>query len=478
MLWSRGFRHRTSMPVKLSAWVLLSAAFVLLSLGANAQGLLVTRVATGLERPLFLTHAPGDTARVFIAEQHSGEIRILRRPAHILEDEPFLTVPGISRGSEQGLLGLAFHPNYAFNGLFYVYITDPTSRVLRYRVALEPGQLPMESDVADPSSELPVLSFTQPQSNHNGGWIAFGPDDYLYIASGDGGSGYDSGTGHTAGIGNAQDLTDNLLGKILRVDVDGDSYPGDPSRNYAIPDSNPFVDVTGDDEIWAYGLRNPYRSSFDRATGDLYIADVGQAHCEELDVQPANSPGGENYGWRLREGVIATPGGGVGGSAPPDAINPIMDYAHPTVSEVCSNPGAGFRGVAVTGGYVYRGPVPELQGRYVFADFSTGHIWSLLWDGTAPSTFDGTNYTDLTEHSTDFRFTPDQGSIAAISSFGEDADGNLYVVNLNQGEVHLVPEPPAMLAQTAGSLCLLALAHLRRRHANRARPPKGAHTGV
>jgi glucose/arabinose dehydrogenase len=423
------------MPVKLSAWVLLSAAFVLLSLGANAQGLLVTRVATGLERPLFLTHAPGDTARVFIAEQHSGEIRILRRPAHILEDEPFLTVPGISRGSEQGLLGLAFHPNYAFNGLFYVYITDPTSRVLRYRVALEPGQLPMESDVADPSSELPVLSFTQPQSNHNGGWIAFGPDDYLYIASGDGGSGYDSGTGHTAGIGNAQDLTDNLLGKILRVDVDGDSYPGDPSRNYAIPDSNPFVDVTGDDEIWAYGLRNPYRSSFDRATGDLYIADVGQAHCEELDVQPANSPGGENYGWRLREGVIATPGRGVGGSAPPDAINPIMDYAHPTVSEVCSN-------------------------------------------GTAPSTFDGTNYTDLTEHSTDFRFTPDQGSIAAISSFGEDADGNLYVVNLNQGEVHLVPEPPAMLAQTAGSLCLLALAHLRRRHANRARPPKGAHTGV
>src|SRR5690606_38231904 len=170
-----------------------------------------------------------------------------------------------------------------------------------------------------------ILSFNQPQPNHNGGWIDFGPNDgYLYIATGDGGGGNDNGTGHTAGTGNAQDTTDNLLGKMLRIDGHGDDFPPDNPRNYAIPEDNPFVGVNGDDEIWSYGLRNPFRSSFDRANGDLWIGDVGQTRREEINYQPADSSGGENYGWRLREGIIPTPGG-VGGSRPEGNVEPIYD---------------------------------------------------------------------------------------------------------------------------------------------------------
>ena len=396
---------------------------------------------------------------MFVVEQHTGRIRILRLADRALEATPFLEVTGLSTGNEQGLLGLAFHPDYKVNGFFYVYITDPTSRVLRFQVSADP-------DVADAASESQVLAFSQPQANHNGGWIGFGPDGTFHIATGDGGGANDSGGGHTAGTGNAQDLTDNMLGKILRIDVDGDDFPADATRNYAIPADNPWVGITGDDEIWSYGLRNPFRASFDRATGDLYIADVGQNHCEEIDVQPGDSSGGENYGWRLREGILATPSGGVGGQPPPGAIDPIMDYPHPSTGELCSNPGIGFAGFVVTGGYVYRGPVAELEGRYFFADFSTGELWSLRWDGTAPATFDGSNYTDLTNHSGDPRFVPDLGSIASISSFGEDAAGNLYVLDLFGGEVFYIPEPSRRAQQLAGLTALVWLTHRRRRAAS------------
>jgi hypothetical protein len=301
--------------------------------------------------------------------------------------------------------------------------------------------------VADAGSAAPVLSIAQPQPNHNGGWIAFGPDGYLYVASGDGGGGDDNDTGHTAGTGNAQDITNNLLGKLLRLDVDGDDFPADATRNYAIPADNPFAGVVGDDEIWAYGLRNPWRASFDRATGDLYIGDVGQSNREEIDVQPAASAGGENYGWRLREGTIATPTGGVGGTPPPGAIDPIYDYLH----------GNGpFLGNSVTGGYVYRGPAASLQGHYFFADFIDSRLWSLRWDGSDPSTFDGTNYTELADHTADPDFAPDQGSLVNISSFGEDAAGNLYLVSLG-GDVFRITALPAVPALGPVALAAVAL---------------------
>lgn len=416
-------------------WFFLLAALLITTARVDAAVTSV-RVASGLSRPIFVTFAPGDATRLFIVEQHSGRIKILDLGSLLVNATPFLTVTGISTGSEQGLLGLAFHPSYASNGHFYVNFTDGsgTTQIRRYTVSVDPN-------VADAGSAAAVLNYSQPQSNHNGGWMGFGPDGYLYISSGDGGSANDSGAGHTAGTGNSQDITDNLLGKLLRIDVDGDDFPGDPDRNYAIPASNPFVGITGDDEIWAYGLRNPWRCSFDRSTGDLYIGDVGQNAREEIDVQPAASSGGENYGWRLREGMIQTPS--VGGPKPPGAIDPIYDYLH----------GSGAtEGFSVTGGYAYRGPIPSIQGKYFFADFATERIWSITWDGSAPSTFDGTNYTDFTDWTA--ALVPPVGSIDNISSFGEDLLGNLYVVDLG-GEVFRVvddsiptPTPSASLTPT------------------------------
>ncbi|HYD48582.1 MAG TPA: PQQ-dependent sugar dehydrogenase [Terriglobales bacterium] len=376
------------------------------------------RIAAGLDAPVFVTAPPGDMNRLFIVEQNNARILILHRDTGTLDATPFLSVPGVSTGGERGLLGLAFDPSYATNGFFYVnYTAQPDGRtvIARYTVSANPN-------VADSGSALQLLSFAQPQSNHNGGWIGFGPDGFLYIATGDGGAGNDSGTGHTEPGGNAQDLTENLLGKMLRIDVADDDFPADPLRNYAIPPLNPFVGEAGDDEIWAFGLRNPWRASFDRLTGDLWIGDVGQGVIEEVDFQPAASGGGENYGWRLREGTIATPGG-VGGPRPSGAIDPVYEYSHG---------GGALQGSTVTGGYVYRGPIAALQGRYLFADFSNSRVWTLRFDGSSPAEFDGGNYTDFVDL-TDAIVT-DLGSIDLISSFGEDPAGNLFVVDYG-GEV-------------------------------------------
>jgi glucose/arabinose dehydrogenase len=391
---------------------------------AGAAGFETVRIAAGLDRPVYLTAPPDDRRRLFIVEQHTGDILILDRATLTIHDTPFLNVPGLATGNEQGLLGLAFHPQYADNGYLYVNFTaGGFTHVRRYRVSSDP-------DRADPDSGAPVLGFVQPQNNHNGGWLGFGPDGFLYVATGDGGFSNDTGTGHTEGTGNSQDVSDNLLGKILRLDVDGDDLPEDPDRNYAIPPSNPFAGTAGDDEIWAYGLRNPWRASFDRLTGDLYIGDVGQGAREEIDVHPAASPAGSNYGWRLREGTIATPSGGVGGARPPGAIDPIYDYPHG------SGPREGF---SVTGGYVYRGPIEALRGLYFFGDYVSGRIWSLRFDGSDPAAFDGANYSEFTDWSD--LLVPDAGSIDQIASFGEDPEGNLYIVG-HDGEIFMLRALP------------------------------------
>jgi glucose/arabinose dehydrogenase len=402
-----------------AAQIALTLLMLLLVTGSvRAEGITSQRVASDLSRPLFATAPPGDTDRLFLIEQHTGRIKILDLTTGVIAATPFLEIDGLRMGNEQGLLGLAFHPDYATNGLFFVNLTASeggTTHIRRYQVSTDP-------DTADPGTAMTILTYNQPQSSHNGGWIGFGPNDgLLYISSGDGGGGNDNSTGHTAGIGNGQDITGNLLGKILRIDVNGDEFPGDSSRNYAIPPTNPFVGTTGDDEIWAYGLRNPWRSSFDQFTGDFYIADVGQNNREEVNFQPAASPGGENYGWRLREGTIATPTGGVGGPAPPGAVDPVHDYGH------VGAPNGGF---SITGGYVYRGPVESIQGVYFFADFITSQVWSFRFGGGQLAEF--TNRTA--------QLAPDVGSMNSIASFGEDAIGNLYVIDLGGDVFKLVAD--------------------------------------
>jgi glucose/arabinose dehydrogenase len=395
-------------------WMIILSCIVVLPT-ATAQDVRSVSIADGLDRPIFAVSPPGDTRRLFIAEQHTGRIRILDLANVDASPTTFLDLSGLATGNEQGLLGLAFHPDYADNGLFYVNFSDSsgTTNIRSYRVSEN------NANRADVSSARTVLRINQPQTNHNGGWMGFGPNDgYLYIASGDGGGGNDSGGGHTSGTGNGQDITNNLLGKMLRIDVDGDSFPGD--RNYAIPDDNPFVGVNGDDEIWAYGLRNPWRNSFDRATGDLIIGDVGQSAREEIDFQRADSAGGENYGWRLREGTIATPN--VGGAPPPGAIDPVYDHTR----------GNGqFQGRAVTGGYVYRGPIESLQGQYFFGDFVTSKIWSIEIDRDSEQMVAGS----LVDRTAEF------GNISNIASFGEDGAGNLYVASFSGRIYKIVPDP-------------------------------------
>ncbi len=350
-------------------------------------------VATGLSRPILVTAPPGDTLRVFIVEQ-TGAIRIVRDDT--LLTVPFLDLaPRVSCCGERGLLGLAFHPRYAQTGHFYVNYTDSagTTRVVRYTVAADP-------DRADAASAMPVLSQAQPFTNHNGGMLAFGPDGYLYIGLGDGGSGGDP-------QGNGQDLA-TWLGKLLRIDVD----LGLP---YAIPPDNPYAGATGArPEIWASGLRNPWRFSFDRTTGDLYIADVGQGAREEVNIQAAGRPGGANYGWNIMEGTQCFQAG----CTPPAGLTPpVLDYAHAD------------GGCSVTGGYVYRGrAVPVLAGTYLYADYCQGWVRSFRWTPGG-----------LTDHADWAALRPG----GTISSFGEDGRGELYVVRYGtSGTVYRIVAQP------------------------------------
>ena len=324
------------------------------------------QVITGLERPDDL-QADG-SGRLFVIEK-VGRIRIIQDGQ--LAPQPFLDITDRvgSQGNEQGLLGLAFHPEYAQNGRFFVNYTnkDGDTVIARYQVSGDPN-------AADPNSEVKLLGVDQPFANHNGGVLTFGPDGYLYAGLGDGGSQGDPN-------GNGQN-TNSLLGKILRIDVNS----GEP---YTVPPDNPFGN-----EVWAYGLRNPWRISFDKGTGDLYIADVGQNTWEEIDYLPAGSPGGTNFGWNHREGAHDYAGGG-----PSGMVDPVAEYSHQE------------GGCSVTGGYVYRGAMPEWNGIYLYADYCTGLIWGLIQiDGgwQKQQLFD-VDYT--------------------ITSFGQDQAGELYLVS-------------------------------------------------
>jgi glucose/arabinose dehydrogenase len=370
-------------------------------------------IASGFDRPLFVTAPPGDTNRLFVLEQHTGRIRVIDLAAGNILPGSFLTITGLTTGNEQGLLGLAFHPGFATNGFFYINYTTaiggPSGRteIARFQVQGDP----MTAAAADPGSKAVLLTYDQPAANHNAGWLDFGPDGFLYISSGDGGGGDD----RFGPIGNGQNRN-TLLGKILRIDVE--------QAPYGIPGDNPFVgqpDMRG--EIWAFGLRNPWRSSFDRLTGDLWIADVGQNAREEINFNPAGV-GGLNFGWRPREGLIQNPAYPNETPVTP-ATNPVHDYGRNL-------------GISVTGGYVYRGQeIPGFQGHYIFADYGSARFWSFRYDGSATQ--------DFQERTSEVNGGVPR-PIRSVASFGEDALGELYICDLSGGAIFKIvaAAPPSI----------------------------------
>jgi glucose/arabinose dehydrogenase len=348
--------------------------------------IVLTPVATGLSSPLYLT-APANDARLFIVEK-TGAIRIVKDGA--LLPTPFLDLgDAVSNGGEQGLLSMAFHPDYARNGFFYVDYTDVDGNTQVARYSVQTGN----PDAADPASAKTILSVEQPFPNHNGGLLLFGPDAKLYIGLGDGGSGGDP-------LGNGQSLG-TLLGKILRIDVDA----GDP---YAVPADNPFVGRAGArGEIWTYGLRNPWRFAFDAESDLLYIADVGQGRWEEVDVVPADA-GGQNFGWNIMEGAHCYNASSCDQTG---LTLPVLEYGHDD-------------GCSITGGFVYRGSLaPSVRGQYFYSDYCSGFLRSFIFDGSAAA--------DTT--------TWDVGDVGSAQSFGEDASGELYILSAN-GTVYRVGE--------------------------------------
>ena len=369
--------------------VLVIAALVLLPAApAPARAASVTLSPVGkFDSPVYVTAPPGDVHRIFVVEQ-TGAIQIVKDGVKL--GTPFLSLAGkVSTGTEQGLLSMAFAPDYATSGLFYVDYTDTTavgnSQVVEYHVSAA------NPDVADAASARTILSQVQPEANHNGGQLQFGPDGELYIGFGDGG-----GAGDQHGtIGNGQDLG-TWLGKILRIDP----HPSG-GKPYTVPAGNPFAGRAGAlPEIWAYGLRNPWRFSFDRATGEGWIGDVGQDAYEEVDHAAAGA-GGQNYGWRLCEGTHAYPGGGPCTASGVTA--PVLDYHHD-----------GGR-CAVTGRYVVRdASLPDLAGAYLYGDYCSGDIWSVR-PRAAPQLLDV--------------------KLGGLSSFGEDACGHVYAASSQTGEV-------------------------------------------
>lgn len=374
----------------------------------------VEELISGLSSPVRLVAPEGDS-RLFVV-QRNGRIQLFNQAGQSLGT--FLDISDqTTTGGERGCLGLAFPPDYSATGRFYVSFTDLSgdSRIARFLVD------PENSNRALPSSQENLLVVDQPEGNHNGGHIEFGADGMLYFGLGDGG-----------GAGDQDNNAQNpllLLGKMLRLDVS-------PQTGYSIPSDNPFLDSETRDEIWATGLRNPWCFSFDRITGDLYIADVGQGQLEEIDIQPASSTGGENYGWRLMEGtncynpsVLCNDG---------TLVLPVFEYDHNGFPSRCS----------ISGGYVYRGEsIPAMQGYYLFSDYCSNQIWALKWNVNEGLI----GYVDLTSE-----MTP-SGGFGAVVSFGQDGFGELYIIDIAGkifrivGAASPVPEllAPPVLAQNS-----------------------------
>ncbi|MFN4023345.1 MAG: PQQ-dependent sugar dehydrogenase [Hyphomonas sp.] len=383
------------------------------------QGMALRRVATGFSQPLYLAGIPG-TSQVVVLEK-GGRARLFNPDTATIGGTDFLNLSGqLVTASEGGLLGLAFSPDFATDRTVYLNVTANgalpgggtglRTEIRRYQTFA--GSLTQ----LDPSTVDVILTIPQPQGNHNAGWLGFGGDGLLYIPTGDGGGAGDPG-------GNALN-PDSLLGKVLRIDVSGDDFPSDAERDYRIPAGNAFPGgVGGAPEIFALGLRNPFRSSFDPQTGDLFIADVGQNAIEEINrMRPGDS--GANYGWNRREGTQAYSGG----ANSPDFTPPVAEYGHGT---------GPLQGRSITGGYVYRGTVTPIRNHYVFGDFISANVWavpetSLVNGQTLPAS----QFTRLNND-----LVPDQGTLGQISSFGLDNQGRLYIVSLG-GSVFRVERAP------------------------------------
>ncbi|WP_084640373.1 PQQ-dependent sugar dehydrogenase [Meiothermus rufus] len=359
---------------------------------------LVSVVSSGLTQPLYLTHAGDGSGDLYVVEK-AGRIRLIE--GGTLRPQAFLDISSkTSKGGEQGLLGLAFHPSYRNNGYFYVNYTNSEGDTVIARYSAN-----RSTKLADPNSEQVVLTIDQPYDNHNAGWLGFGPDRMLYIPLGDGGSGGDPQ--NYAQRLEAQSGNRHFLGKVLRIDVNS----SEQGRNYRIPADNPSLGGRVS-EIWAYGLRNPWRASFDRHTGDLWIADVGERTQEEINRAPQGGKG-LNYGWKIMEGTHCYANQVAPGCNHPSLTPPVHSYGRSD-------------GISVTGGYVYRGSrFPRMQGRYFFTDFGSGHLWSLRLINGA--------WTHKTEVSS-------AGN--GLASFGEDEQGELYVISLFGGQVWRLEDQP------------------------------------
>ncbi len=385
---------------------------VLMSGTVAAQGLppdlqLTPVISSGLTQPVAVRNASDGSGRLFLVER-AGTIRIWNGTQLLVT--PFLDINGIVDSesfSERGLLGLAFHPSYETNGFFYVYYTavSPSGMLKIVRYSVSGG----DANVADPNSALDIFDVDHPNLNHNGGDIHFGPDGYLFFATGDGGGGDDPDN-------NALDPF-SRLGKMIRIDINNPSG----GQNYGIPPGNPFDGSNGLREIWAYGLRNPWRFSFDRHSGDIFIGDVGQTAREEIDFQPAGA-GGRNYGWDCWEGTrdnTASAQNPLCPTSPPPTAGmtfPILEYDHAL-------------GIAVTGGFRYRGPIGRLRGKYVYADYGSGRVW-IATRAANGSWSAGAEWQDLPYN---------------VSSFGEDEQGRLYLARFGSpGTIYRLDSPDSI----------------------------------
>ena len=398
-----------------SRWILISCMVTAPAFG-QAPSATLKHVAT-IRFPVAMAAPPDDPSRMLVALR-PGQIHELTstgvNPAPLLD-----LAPHVSTFGDGGLLGVAYAPDYATSRHLYVYYTQ---------VDTHDGVLARYTLTADghgvvAGSQHVVWRYPRPADGHNGGWIGFGADGDLYLSSGDGGT-YVS----PDPPGRAQNLSDPC-GKIHRIDPSGDDFPDDPDRNFRVPSSNPFSAQAGAlPQVWAYGLRNPWRCSFDRLTHDLWIADVGHEQWEEIDWEPAGGVGGRNYGWKCMEGPVCT---GYGGCVCPSAeiTPPVWSYDHSV-------------GCSISGGYVYRGSaIPSLYGRYFFADWCTGHVYSVV------PTASGVG--DLVDHTT--AFSPSgQPPPAGVANFGEDADGELYVCNHSTGEIFKIIPWRCGMADIAG----------------------------